>query len=189
MARLLSAAERPSEIRLRPGGAPPPPGGFSFGAEPPPPPAPLEVPEDRASVLRVDCRPPPPSGLPESFQMLLVREPQAVLRYNVTLPAGAAPVWELPWAPEPGASYSARLYTVSGKGRSEATVLEGGPLRGVDPVAGRQHGLSARTRAVRAGLPRPRRRPPCRSVHCSSRSHRLMPPGRAPGRLASQEGR
>ncbi|KAE8750739.1 hypothetical protein FOCC_FOCC002449, partial [Frankliniella occidentalis] len=145
MARLLTPAgvPRPAEIRERT-----PPWSFGADLQPPPPqqPATLDQHEDgvdgHAGTLRVDCRAPPASGLPEHFQLHLLREPLAVLRYNLTLPGGAPPVWELPWAPEPGATYSARVYAVNAKGRSEATVLEGGPLRGADPTAADPSNLS-----------------------------------------------
>lgn len=158
MARLPGQAERPAELRLKT-----PVAGFgtdphpAWGALvpvvtppgiPPPDSPPPDIPPP-PGMLRVDCRPPPSSGLPEYYQMHLLQlghplgRPRGVLsgegssgavRYNLTLAPGAPPVWELPWAPEAGAVYSAHLFAVNAKGRSEPAVLSGGPLRG--PEAG-----------------------------------------------------
>lgn len=134
MARLPGLAERPAELRLRTPTA-------GFGADPLAGAAGAAVPEQSApagppppGMLRVDCRPPPPSGLPEHYQLQLLRG--QVVRFNLSLAPGAPPVWELPWSPEAGATYVAHLFAVNAKGRSEPTVLTGGPLRGPEDPTG-----------------------------------------------------
>ena len=82
----------------------------------------------------MDCRPPPASGLPEYYQLQLLRG--QVVRYNLSLSPGAPPVWQLPWSPEAGATYVAHVFAVNSKGRSEPTVLTGDPLRGLEDSTG-----------------------------------------------------